>query len=100
MSFLSDLLNNPLQALILFISFLKSSLSQDEVDLVDVALYNISADPEERVDLSKTYPDIVEKMQTRVNYYMKSSVKPLFEKADPEALETARKNGIWGPWRD
>ena len=73
---------------------------QDEGDLVDVALYNISADPEERVDLSKTYPDIVEKMQKRVNYYMKSSVKPLYEGPDPQSLETARKNGIWGPWRD
>ena len=73
---------------------------QGKVDRVDVALYNISADPEERVDLSKTYPDIVKKMQMRVEYYMKSSVKPLFQNPDPDALKTAKKNGIWGPWRD
>ena len=64
-----------------------------------VALYNISADPEERIDLSTKLPDVVGKMQTRVKDYMKSSVKPLYEKPDPEALKTAQKNGIWGPWR-
>ena len=67
---------------------------------MEVALYNITADPEERTDLSKTLPDVVKKMQTRVNDYMKSSVPPLFQGPDPKALETAEKNGIWGPWRD
>ena len=73
---------------------------QDKVDKVVVALYNISSDPEERVDLSKRFPDVVEKMQMRVKDYVKSSVKPLYERPDPEALKTAKENGIWGPWRD
>jgi len=72
----------------------------DKVDKVVVALYNISSDPEERVDLSKRFPDVVEKMQMRVKDYVKSSVKPLYERPDPEALKTAKENGIWGPWRD
>ena len=67
---------------------------------MEVALYNITADPEERTDLSKTLPDVVKKMQTRVNDYMRSSVPPLYQGPDPKALETAKKNGIWGPWRD
>jgi len=45
-------------------------------------------------------PDVVEKMQMRVKDYVKSSVKPLYERPDPEALKTAKENGIWGPWRD
>lgn len=73
---------------------------QDKVEKVDVALYNITADPEERVDLSKSFPDIVKKMQMRLNDYRKSSVKPLNTKPDPEALKSAQKNGIWGPWKD
>ncbi|XP_078343218.1 arylsulfatase B-like isoform X2 [Oculina patagonica] len=72
----------------------------DKVEKIDVALYNISTDPEERVDLSKTLPDIVKKMQMRLKDYMKSSVKPLNQKSDPVAFKTAQKNGIWGPWRD
>ncbi|KAL9988759.1 hypothetical protein ACROYT_G003242 [Oculina patagonica] len=75
-------------------------LPHEEVEKIDVALYNISTDPEERVDLSKTLPDIVKKMQMRLKDYMKSSVKPLNQKPDPEAFKTAQKNGIWGPWRD
>ncbi|CAH3114504.1 unnamed protein product [Porites lobata] len=72
----------------------------DAVDKVVVALYNISADPEERNELSAKLPDVVAKMQMRVDDYRKSSVRPLYQKNDPDALKTARKNGIWGPWRE
>ena len=65
-----------------------------------MALYNLTADPEERIDLSETSPDVVKMMYARVKEYVASSVKPLFRGPDPEALETARRNGIWGPWRD
>ena len=74
--------------------------SQVTVDKVDIALYNISKDPEERVDLSKKFPDIVKEMQMRVKYFVNSSVKPLYQKNDPEALKTAQEKGAWGPWRD
>ena len=73
---------------------------QATVDKVNIALYNISKDPEERDDLSKKFPDIVKEMQMRVQYYVNSSVKPLNQKNDPEALKTAQEKGAWGPWRD
>ena len=73
---------------------------QEAVDKVVVALYNISADPEERDELSAKLPDVVAKMQMRVDDYRKSSVRPLYKKNDPDALKTARKNGVWGPWRE
>ncbi|KAK2567023.1 Arylsulfatase B [Acropora cervicornis] len=65
---------------------------------LDVALYNITADPEERNDLSQVLPDVVKKMKERMDYYINSSVPPLFKGTDPDALKIARKNGIWGPW--
>ncbi|XP_015775079.1 PREDICTED: arylsulfatase B-like [Acropora digitifera] len=65
---------------------------------LDVALYNITADPEERNDLSQVLPDVVKKMKERMDYYINSSVPPLFKGPDPNALKIARKNGIWGPW--
>ena len=65
---------------------------------LDVALYNITADPEERNDLSQVLPDVVKKMKERMDYYIHSSVPPLFKGTDPNALKIACKNGIWGPW--
>ena len=65
---------------------------------MDVVLYNITADLEERHDLSSQLPDVVEKMKERMKFYEKSAVPPAFKPADPNALKQARKNGIWGPW--
>ncbi|XP_015775078.1 PREDICTED: arylsulfatase B-like [Acropora digitifera] len=65
---------------------------------LEVALFNITADPNERHDLSQERPDVVKKMIERMKYYEDSTVPPLFKGADPNALKEARKNGIWGPW--
>ena len=73
---------------------------QDDFNRLNVELYNIAEDPEERVDLSETFPDIVRMMRIRLKYYMKSLEKPLNTRPDPKALKTAQKNGIWGPWKD
>ena len=70
-------------------------LSQNRIKL---ALYNITADPTEREDLSKKFPDIVEKLQERMQYYRSSAVASLSKPLSPKALETAMKNGVWGPW--
>ena len=64
---------------------------------IEVALFNVTADPNERVDLSKKYPDIVKEMQARLEAYKKSAVPCIYKGKDPRALETARKNGVWGP---
>ena len=73
-------------------------ITQNKAGLLDVALYNITADPEERHDLSQELPDVLEKMKERMAYYEKNAVPPAFKGADPNALKEARKNGIWGPW--
>ncbi|CAH3186617.1 unnamed protein product, partial [Porites evermanni] len=44
--------------------------------VIDVGLYNITADPYEKVDLSKQFPDIVEALMTRVEFYRQSAVPP------------------------
>ena len=67
---------------------------------IKVALYNITADPNERVELSAKFPDIVTKLQDRIQYYMKGLVPLGVKPADPEALEMARRKGYWGPWRE
>ena len=67
--------------------------------LIEVALYNVTADPTEHNDLSETLPDVVQKLQDRLEFYKRSAVLPLNKPADSQAWDVARKNGIWTPWR-
>lgn len=73
-------------------------LEDPPVPLVDVALYNITADPYEKYDLSKKFPEIVKKFQDRVEFYMKGALPPANKPVDPEAREVAKRNGAWSPW--
>ena len=68
--------------------------------MIKVALYNITADPTERTDLSQTFPDVVKKLQQRLEFYKKTAVPPLNKPADSQAWEVARKNGVWMPWKN
>ncbi|CAH3175540.1 unnamed protein product [Porites lobata] len=68
------------------------------VPLVDVALYNITADPYEKYDLSKKFPDMVEKFQDRVQSYMSGALPPANKPGDPKARQVAKENGAWTPW--
>jgi len=66
---------------------------------ITVALYNITADPTEHVDLSETLPDVVKTLSDRVQYYMKGVVPSGKKSADPKAKAMARETGYWGPWK-
>lgn len=66
---------------------------------IPLALYNITADPTEHVDLSKKFPDVVKKMQQRLEEFKRSMVPPRNKPGDPRAYVAALKNGAWGPWR-
>lgn len=65
-----------------------------------MALYNITADPEERNDLSTRLPDVVTTLKKRVDFYMKGVVPSLKTAPDKKAKQTAERNGYWGPWRE
>lgn len=67
--------------------------------LVEVALYNITADPTEHTDLSQKLPDVVNKLQERLHFYKQTVVPPLNKPSDPLARNVALKNGCWTPWR-
>lgn len=71
---------------------------QAPVPLVDVALYNTTADPYEKYDLSKKFPDMVKKLQDRVEFYMKGALPPANKPRDPESIKVAKENGAWTPW--
>lgn len=67
---------------------------------IEVALYNVTTDPNERNDLSSKFPDIVKKLKERMEYYISSTVTPLNQPRDPQAREAAKRNCCWGPWKD
>ena len=68
--------------------------------VIDVGLYNITADPYEMVNLRKKFPDIVEALMTRVEFYRQSAVPPENKPIENLARITARLKGYWGPWKD
>ena len=61
-------------------------------------LFNITADPYEKYDLSNVYPSVVDKMLNRLQGYWKSMVPPMFPKNDPDC-DPSKHGGVWGPWR-
>ncbi|XP_033760300.1 arylsulfatase B-like [Pecten maximus] len=60
-------------------------------------LFNIAKDPEERVDLSSDYPDMVMKMLTKLQQQNETAVPCVYPPADPNA-NPERLGGWWGPW--
>ncbi|KAL9987433.1 hypothetical protein ACROYT_G001741 [Oculina patagonica] len=69
-------------------------------DVIDVALYNVTADPKEHEDLSEKLPDVVKALKERVQYYMKGVVPPLNKPLDSKAFIKAESEGVWTPWEE
>ncbi|XP_068703524.1 arylsulfatase B-like [Montipora capricornis] len=65
-----------------------------------IALYNITADPEEREDLSAKLSDVVKNLMERVDYYKKGVVPALYGPPDVNAIVKALEEGVWTPWQD
>ena len=63
-------------------------------------LYNIVEDPEERVDLAKTKPDILKEMQQKLAQYQATLFNPNRGKTWPGACTAAVNTygGFWGPF--
>ena len=63
-------------------------------------LYNIMEDPEERVDLAKTKPDILKEMQQKLVQYQAMLFNPNCGKTWPGACTAAVNTygGFWGPF--
>ncbi|XP_054590064.1 arylsulfatase J isoform X2 [Nothobranchius furzeri] len=60
-------------------------------------LFNITADPYERVDVSQHYPHIVKKMLMRLAQYNKTAVPVRYPAKDLRS-NPQYNSGVWGPW--
>ncbi|KAK3702080.1 hypothetical protein QZH41_014773, partial [Actinostola sp. cb2023] len=77
-----------------------AQLRKDRLPFIELALYNITADPHERYDLSAKYPDVVQKMLARLKHHGSTAVKSRLQPEDPECLRVAAKLKRWEPWKD
>ncbi|XP_043925496.1 arylsulfatase I [Protopterus annectens] len=62
-----------------------------------VWLFNITADPFERYDMSDKRPDVVKKLLLRLVNYNKTAIPVRFPAEDPRA-NPELNGGAWGPW--
>ena len=60
-------------------------------------LFNIREDPEERNELSKVYPEMVNNLMRRLKEYNATAVPVRYPKPDPASLPELHGN-VWAPW--
>ena len=62
-----------------------------------LSLFDLSVDPNEKNDVSKQNPDIVQKLLARIDFYLETAEKPHNPKDDPAANPDLH-GGNWSPW--
>ncbi|XP_005988344.1 arylsulfatase I [Latimeria chalumnae] len=62
-----------------------------------VWLFNITADPYERYDLSERRPDVVKELLAKLAQYNKTAIPVRYPAEDPRA-NPELNGGAWGPW--
>lgn len=64
-----------------------------------VWLFNITADPNERNDVSASFPDVVSKLKQMIEVYNATHVEQLRPPFDPQS-DPKNFGGVWTPWLD
>ena len=62
-----------------------------------VRLYDVVADPEERIDLAPFFPLVVEILLGRIASYNETSVPVSYPPCDVTS-DPQLRDGVWGPW--
>ncbi|KAG7250235.1 hypothetical protein CRUP_019722, partial [Coryphaenoides rupestris] len=74
-----------------------SSSSSKPASQQNIWLFNISADPYERWDVSAQRPDVVQALLERLAFHNRTAVPVFFPPDDPRA-DPALHGGAWVPW--
>ena len=74
----------------------KPSISVEE-PVPSLRLYDVIADPEERHDVAKYFPEIVDEMLAKLAAYNKTAVPYQFPGGDVRC-NPALRGDVWGPW--
>ena len=80
---------------------LKASLTKPAANssYQPIFLFNIKEDPLEMIDLSETYPDKVEELLHRLQYYKQTSVPVYYPPCDKSSVPS-NHSGFWIPWAE
>ena len=62
-------------------------------------LFNITADPNERNNVADKYPEVVNQLKERIEYYNSTHITQFHIPTDPRS-NPANFGGIWTPWLD
>ena len=62
-------------------------------------LFNITADPNERNNVAHMYPEVVQKLKDRIEYYNATHIEQLDPPLDPRS-KPENYGGVWTPWMD
>ena len=62
-------------------------------------LFNITADPNERNNLARRYPDKVEELRARIDYYNSAQIEQQDPPLDPNS-NPCHFGGVWTPWME
>lgn len=74
-------------------------MPDDHLHAPQTFLFNITADPAERNDLSSSNPDVVKALMKRLEDYKKGAVPCRFPDPDPQANPNLPgRSGVWEPW--
>jgi len=71
-----------------------SNLFQDSV-----MLFNVAVDPNETNEVSAQFPNIVDNLKLRIDYYNKTAITCRFPPDDPNANPSVTGKNYWGPWQ-
>nr|CAB3223222.1 arylsulfatase B-like [Phallusia mammillata] len=74
------------------------ALDTNECDDQVLHLYNIALDPEELTDLSKSFPDVVDRLLVKLANYNATAVPARYPPYDPKS-DPSLHGGFWGPWQ-
>lgn len=62
-----------------------------------VRLYNLASDPEEKIDISDDYPELVESLLSKLSQYNQTMVEPNYPPVDPLSFPDLQGD-FFKPW--
>ena len=74
--------------------------NSNDLELLDIVLFDLENDPNERINLAMNNSDIVKQLQSKINGYYETMVPAQNKDPDPNAQDLIVGAGFWYSWQD